>query len=114
MEDEIDPEWEEMILSMEHVSDYDGELVMNTVLDNYRQMIKDNPRIKKKLHKFLNYNEELRELTEKQRRLIAYCKAHEKIKARDVEILVEINAEKEEIMKKIIKMFPEAKDKFIL
>jgi dsDNA-specific endonuclease/ATPase MutS2 len=110
MEEEINPEWEEMIGSMEHVSEYDGELVMNTVLDNYKQMIKDNPRVKKKLHKFLNYNEELRELTTQQRKIIAYCKAHETIKERDVQRLVEINAQKEDIMKKVVKMFPEPKE----
>ena len=110
MEEEINPEWDEMIGSMEHVSDYDGELVMNTVLDSYKQMIKENPRIKKKLHKFLNYNEELRELTAQQRKIIAYCKAHETIKERDVQRLVEINAQKEDIMKKVVKMFPEAKE----
>lgn len=109
MDEEIDPEWEEMILSMEDVSEYDGEMVMNTVLDNYRQMIKENPRIKKKLHKFLNYNEELRELTKKQIKIINQCKEHEVIKARDVERVIEINAEKEDIMNKITKMFPEAK-----
>jgi dsDNA-specific endonuclease/ATPase MutS2 len=110
MEEEINPEWEEMIGSMEHVSDYDGELVMNTVLDSYKQMIKENPRVKKKLHKFLNYNEELRELTTQQRKIIAYCKAHETIKERDVQRLVEINAQKEDIMKKVVKMFPEPKE----
>jgi hypothetical protein len=110
MEEEINPEWEEMIGSMEHVSDYDGELVMNTVLDSYKQMIKENPRVKKKLHKFLNYNEELRELTTQQRKIIAYCKAHETIKERDVQRLVEINAQKEDIMKKVVKMFPESKE----
>jgi dsDNA-specific endonuclease/ATPase MutS2 len=110
MEEEINPDWDEMIGSMEHVSDYDGELVMNTVLDNYKQMIKENPRVKKKLHKFLNYNEELRELTTQQRKIIAYCKAHETIKERDVQRLVEINAQKEDIMKKVVKMFPEAKE----
>lgn len=110
MEEEINPEWDEMIGSMEHVSEYDGELVMNTVLDNYKQMIEENPRIKKKLHKFLNYNEELRELTTQQRKIIAQCKAHETIKERDVERLVEINAQKEDIMRKVVKMFPEAKE----
>jgi DNA-directed RNA polymerase subunit F len=110
MEEEINPDWDEMIGSMEHVSDYDGELVMNTVLDNYKQMIKENPRVKKKLHKFLNYNEELRELTTQQRKIIAYCKAHETIKERDVQRLVEINALKEDIMKKVVKMFPEPKE----
>ena len=110
MEEEINPDWDEMIGSMEHVSDYDGELVMNTVLDSYKQMIKENPRVKKKLHKFLNYNEELRELTTQQRKIIAYCKAHETIKERDVQRLVEINAQKEDIMKKVVKMFPEAKE----
>lgn len=110
MEEEINPDWDEMIGSMEHVSDYDGELVMNTVLDNYKQMIKENPRVKKKLHKFLNYNEELRELTTQQRKIIAYCKAHETIKERDVQRLVEINAQKEDIMKKVVKMFPEPKE----
>lgn len=110
MEEEINPEWDEMIGSMEHVSEYDGELVMNTVLDNYRQMIEENPRVKKKLHKFLNYNEELRELTRQQRKIIEYCKAHETIKGRDVERLVEINAQKEDIMRKVVKMFPEAKE----
>lgn len=110
MEEEINPEWEEMIGSMEHVSEYDGELVMNTVLDSYKQMIKENPRVKKKLHKFLNYNEELRELTTQQRKIIAYCKAHETIKEKDVQRLVEINAQKEDIMKKVVKMFPEPKE----
>lgn len=110
MEEEINPDWDEMIGSMEHVSDYDGELVMNTVLDSYKQMIKENPRVKKKLHKFLNYNEELRELTTQQRKIIAYCKAHETIKERDVQRLVEINAQKEDIMKKVVKMFPEPKE----
>lgn len=110
MEEEIDPEWEDMIKSMEHITEYDGELVMNTVLDSYKQLIKENPRVKKKLHKFLNYNQELRELTEKQIKIINICKEHEIIKTRDVERLVEINAQKEEIMKKIIKMFPESKE----
>jgi hypothetical protein len=111
MDEEIDPEWEEMIGSMEDVSEYDGEMVMNTVLDNYRQMIKEKPSIKKKLHKFLNYNEELRELTQRQIRIINQCKEHEIIKPRDVERIIEINAEKEDIMNKIIKMFPETKFK---
>jgi hypothetical protein len=110
MEEVINSEWEEIIESMEDVSKYDGELVMNTVLDNYRQMIKENPRVKKKLHKFLNFNEELKELTNQQKKIIAYCKAHETIKERDVERLVEINAQKEDIMTKVVKMFPEAKE----
>jgi hypothetical protein len=98
-------EFEEILHSMRHVAEYDGELVMNTVLDHYKQIIEENPKDKKKLHKFLNFNEELRELTKKQLKIIEYCKEHEEINNKDVEQLVEINAQKEEIMKKVFKTF---------
>lgn len=98
-------EFEEILHSMQHVAEYDGELVMNTVLDHYQEFIKEHPKDKKKLHKFLNFNEELRELTKKQIKIIEYCKEHEVIKNKDVEDLININAQKEEIMKKVFKTF---------
>lgn len=104
-EQEFDNEFEEILHSMEYVCEYDGELVMNEVLDNYKKIIEEHPRDRKKLHKFLNFNEELRELTAKQRKIIEYCKEHETITNREVEEIIEINAQKEDIMKKAVKLF---------
>ena len=109
MEEEINEEFEEMIRSMEHIADYDGEFILNTVLDNYKAFIHEDPKIKKKLHKFLSLNEELRELTKKQIKVIDYCKEHEVITEKDVTQLVNINAEKEDIMKKAIGLFEKVK-----
>jgi hypothetical protein len=109
MEEEINEEFEEMIRSMEHIADYDGEFILNTVLDNYKAFIHEDPKIKKKIHKFLNLNETLRELTKKQIKVIDYCKEHEVITEREVTKLVNINAEKEDIMKKAIGLFGKVK-----
>jgi dsDNA-specific endonuclease/ATPase MutS2 len=98
-------EFEEVIHSMQFVAEYDGELVLNTVLDNYKKIIEESPKDKKKLHKFLNFNEELRELTQQQRKIIDSCKEHKQIKNRDVERIMDINAQKEDIMKKVFKTF---------
>jgi DNA-directed RNA polymerase subunit F len=108
-EDEELDDFHEMIKSMEFIADYDGEKVMNSVLDHYHDLIKENPRNKKKIHKFLTSNEELREITVQQKKIIEYCKSHKKIYPREVEKLLELNLEKEEIILKIIKLFPNHK-----
>lgn len=99
-------EFQETIKSMEFVADYDGEKVMNSVLDHYHALIIKDPKIKKKVHKLLTGNEELREITDKQKKIIEYCKSHKKIYTREVEKLLELNLQKEEIILKIIKLFP--------
>ena len=110
-DEKFEDEFEEMIHSMEHIADYDGEFILNTVLDNYKNFIKEKPSIKKKLHKFLNLNEKLRELTKKQIKLIETCKEWDQIKKEDVEKLIDINAQKEEIILQALKLFPDKKTK---
>jgi hypothetical protein len=105
MDDEELDDYQEIIESMSFIADYDGEKVLNTVLDNYRHLIDENPRIKKKVHKFLNFNEELRNITIEQRKIIEYCKSHKRIFPREVERLLDLNLEKEEIIKKALKLF---------
>jgi hypothetical protein len=102
---EVD-DFEEIIKNMETISEYDGEKVLNEVLDHYKELIKENPRGKSKVHKFLNMNERLREITKEQRKIIEYCKSHRKIYPREVEKLLEYNLEKEEIVVKVLKLFP--------
>ena len=99
-------DFQETIKSMEFIADYDGEKVMNSVLDHYHALIIKNPKIKKKVHKLLTGNEELREITDKQKKIIEYCKSHKKIYKWEVEKLLELNLQKEEIILKIIKLFP--------
>ena len=102
---EVD-DFEEIIKNMETISEYDGEKVLNEVLDHYKELIKENPRGKSKVHKFLNMNERLREITKEQQKIIEYCKSHRKIYPREVEKLLEYNLEKEEIIVKVLKLFP--------
>jgi hypothetical protein len=99
-------DFQETIKSMEFIADYDGEKVMNSVLDHYHALITKDPKIKKKVHKLLTGNEELREITDKQKKIIEYCKSHKKIYTEEVEKLLELNLQKEEIILKIIKLFP--------
>lgn len=105
MEDDIDDGFEETLLSMKNIAEYDGELVLNTVLDNYRAFIHEDPKSKKKIHKFLIFNEEIRELTKKQLKIIEYCKEHETITDREVVRLIDINVEKNDILDKALKLF---------
>jgi hypothetical protein len=102
---EVD-EFEEIIKNMEMVAEYDGEKVLNEVLDHYKELIKENPRGKGKVHKFLVMNERLREITKEQEKIIEYCKSHRKIYPRELERLLEYNLEKEEIVVKVLKLFP--------
>jgi hypothetical protein len=99
-------DFQETIKSMEFIADYDGEKVMNSVLDHYHALITKDPKIKKKVHKLLTGNEELREITDKQKKIIEYCKSHKKIYTEEVEKLLELNLQKEEIILNIIKLFP--------
>ena len=102
---EVD-EFDEIIKNMETIAEYDGEKVMNQVLDHYKELIKGNPRGKSKVHKFLTANEKLREITKEQEKIIEYCKSHRKIYPREVERLLEYNLEKEEIVVEVAKLFP--------
>jgi hypothetical protein len=111
MEDIDQDEFDEMIQTMEKIADYDAELVMNTVLDNYQKILKIDPKLKPRLHKFLVIIDVLKELTIKQRKIIKDCVDKEMIENEDIQMLLDMNVEKEETLEKALKVISKKKAK---